>query len=191
MPKAPPSGAPEAPKRKVGRRPKLDAERTQALLGLLRAGCDVRHAVMQIGIGERTFYRWMELGERKARPEFWQFRQSVERAQAEAINSAIVDIMTIATGNRQKRLKGYRGKSLNPSVMERFTALKFIVQKRAPNEWGDSPKGDDDARGGQANGGGGFARPVINIIYDQDVRRPADLPAEQAAKPHPPDDSEG
>jgi hypothetical protein len=83
-------------------RPSKLTERTKnLLLQALQAGNDQKVAAQMAGIGETTFYRWMEMGaEEKAKKEYREFRESVERAIAEAEVAAVARIQQAAVNGR-------------------------------------------------------------------------------------------
>ncbi len=81
-----PKKAPPRPTRrrdKVGRKPKLTKEIETKLVCLLKAGHVISVACAAVGIGERTFHRWMAQGWLETEGTYWQFRQLVLRARAE------------------------------------------------------------------------------------------------------------
>jgi transposase len=71
----------------VPARSKLTPELTERLAQLLRAGVSVELATSIAGIGERTFYTWLERGDpaRRAKRDarYREFREVIERARAE------------------------------------------------------------------------------------------------------------
>lgn len=69
---------------KIGRPSKLTPAVKQRLLDAIRAGNYFEAACVYAGIGETTFYRWMEKGEKANSGEFREFWESVKRAEAEA-----------------------------------------------------------------------------------------------------------
>jgi hypothetical protein len=69
---------------KVGRPSKLTPAVKQRLLDAIRAGNYYEAACVYAGIGETTFYRWMERGEKASSGEYREFWESVKKAEAEA-----------------------------------------------------------------------------------------------------------
>lgn len=69
---------------KIGRPSKLTPAVKQRLLDAIRAGNYYEAACVYAGIGETTFYRWMERGEKASSGEYREFWESVKRAEAEA-----------------------------------------------------------------------------------------------------------
>jgi len=77
----------------MGRTTKLNPELQERIVQAITAGNDNVVSAAYAGIGERTFYRWMEDGDQAASGAMWQFRQAVLKAQADAEvrNVAIVE----------------------------------------------------------------------------------------------------
>jgi hypothetical protein len=75
---------------------KLTPQITEEITKRLRVGCYAKMAAAAIGVPERSYYNWLERGQKaeklaetgKKIPEtekiFWQFWQSVQQAEAEA-----------------------------------------------------------------------------------------------------------
>lgn len=79
----------------MSRPTKLDVRRREAILEGLRTGSPRGVAARTAGIAEGTFYRWMVDG----RPCYREFREAVERAEAEAEHSAIQAVRGAMTRN--------------------------------------------------------------------------------------------
>src|SRR5262245_16689453 len=67
-----------------GRPGKLTPEVQERLCTAIRAGNYFEAACAYADIGYRTFCTWMKQGKRASRGRFWQFRQSVLKAEADA-----------------------------------------------------------------------------------------------------------
>ena len=69
----------------MARPTKLTQEITDRIVLAIRAGNYSKVAAEMAGIGETTFYRWLELGAKDdAKKEYREFRESIKRAEAEA-----------------------------------------------------------------------------------------------------------
>ncbi|HEX4952683.1 MAG TPA: hypothetical protein VF017_04725 [Thermoanaerobaculia bacterium] len=79
------------PKR-TGRPSKLTPEVQDRIVSAIRAGNYAQVAAGFAGIGESTFYRWMEQGERAEDGAFREFRDAVKRAEHEAEVRAVAII---------------------------------------------------------------------------------------------------
>lgn len=75
----------------AGRRTKLTPEVHTGIVAYIRGGAFDYIAAEAMGIGQRTFYRWMELGEGGNRT-YRQFWQDVRQARAQARVAAEVEV---------------------------------------------------------------------------------------------------
>lgn len=66
-----------------GRSPKLTPEVQQSIVAQIEDGAWDYVAAENAGIGQRTFYRWLEDGAAGKAP-YWQFRQAISAARAQA-----------------------------------------------------------------------------------------------------------
>jgi len=100
----------------MGRRTKLTPELQQQICDLLAMGnyaddvCDI------VGIGETTFYRWLQEGEAGKEP-YREFRESIKKAQAQAVARAVA---------------GIQRAGLDGS----WQALAWFLERRYPDKWG-------------------------------------------------------
>jgi hypothetical protein len=83
----------------VGRRTLLTAELQRDICAFVRAGAYDYAAAEACGISRRTFFEWLERGERESKrgraPVYVQFARAIRRAQAEARVSAEVTVKKI------------------------------------------------------------------------------------------------
>lgn len=85
----------------MSRPSKLTPETQDKLVRALRAGNDQKVAAELAGIGESTFYRWMEMAEQpSAKKEYREFRELVLRTIAAAEADAVVRIQQAAQNGR-------------------------------------------------------------------------------------------
>jgi hypothetical protein len=86
-------------KASAGRRTLLTAELQRDICAFIRAGAYDYAAAEACGISRRTFFEWLERGERESKrarvPVFVQFACAIRRAQAEARVSAEVTVKKI------------------------------------------------------------------------------------------------
>ena len=73
----------------AGRRSKLTPERQERLCDALSVGVPRSTACQHAGIGESTFYRWMERGEAGRRGRFREFWEAVQAAETAAEMTAM------------------------------------------------------------------------------------------------------
>lgn len=115
---------PEAkqPIAKKGRKSKLDSERQKKLLSAIRMGNDKKVACAVAGISEATLYRWLELAQKKnARVELKEFRESFERAEAEA------EVIKVGRINQA-------------ADSGRWQAAAWWLERKHPERWGQQTK---------------------------------------------------
>lgn len=106
----------------MSRPSKLTDETKRKLVLALRAGNDQKVAAQLAGIGETTFYRWLELGEQPdAKKEYREFRELVQRTLAEAEIDAIARIQQAASNGR-------------------WQAAAWWLERKYPERWGRNDK---------------------------------------------------
>lgn len=117
--------------RRPGRPTLLTPEVQEQILAALAVGAAQAHAAECAGIGESTFYRWMERGEEEDAPEeFREFREAVTRTRARAAVDAVQLIQRIAVGGQvtKETTRTYR----DPDTGERVEETEVV---RAPPDW--------------------------------------------------------
>lgn len=123
----------------AGRQTLLTAKRKEQIIDLLSKGATDKDVCATIGIGETTFYRWLQEGKdgkSASKREFW---ESVTRARAEARLVAIESvrlgmlpnkiIVEATETTRETRLN----KSGQPYTYERTETKKEITHQ--PGDW--------------------------------------------------------
>lgn len=107
---------------KKGRKSKLDDSRREKLLKAIRVGNDKKVACALAGISETTLYRWLELAQKKnARAELREFRELLERAEAEAEVLKVSRIAQAADNGR-------------------WQAAAWWLERKHPERWGQQTK---------------------------------------------------
>lgn len=103
-----------------GRRSGLTPERRDEFLRHIASGTTIRDACAMAGIGEASYYRWMETGEADAERDrdtpYRKFRVAVEQARCEARVTALQHI-------RDAMPKNWR-------------AAAWYLERTQPEEWG-------------------------------------------------------
>ena len=109
-------------RRYMPRPSKLTDDTKRKLVLALRAGNDQKVAAQMAGIGETTFYRWMEMGEKEnAQKEYREFWELVKRAIAEAEIDAVARIQQAAQNGR-------------------WQAAAWWLERKHPERWGRNDK---------------------------------------------------
>lgn len=109
-----------------GRPSKLTPEVQEKILTAIRAGNYAHVAAQYAGIGERTYYRWMERGEKAKAGRYRQFWQAVKEAESEAEVRAVAII--------QKKMP------------DDWRAALTYLERKHPRRWGrrmDVTSGDE------------------------------------------------
>ncbi len=75
--------------KKVGRKTKLTPKLQRALSDILEQGNFVSTACHAVGVGESTFYRWMDNGEQAAKGEYKEFWDAIKKAQSKGEMEAV------------------------------------------------------------------------------------------------------
>jgi hypothetical protein len=115
---------------KTGRPSKLTPEVQGKIVTAIRAGNYAQVAAVYAGITERTYYRWMELGERARGGRYLQFFQAVKAAEGEAEVRAVAII--------QKKMP------------DDWRAAMSYLERKHPKRWGrrvDVTSGDEPFKG--------------------------------------------
>ena len=101
----------------AGRKTKLTKELIAEAEKLLRAGNYACVVAEHLGIGETTWYAWIERGEKEKRGLFREFRESIKRAESTAEIGAVAGVLTAGRdGNWQ--------------------ALAWFLERKYPSRYG-------------------------------------------------------
>ena len=103
-------------KKTGGRRTKLTPEVREKVVSAIRAGNYANVAAEYAGIGERTFYRWLQRGQAANRGIYRQFWQAVKKAEREAEVRAVAII--------QKHME------------DNWQAAMTYLERKFPDRWG-------------------------------------------------------
>lgn len=71
---------------------KLTPELQEKIVTAVREGNYAQVAAQAAGIGETTFYRWMQTGERASSGIYREFREAIKAAEAEGEMTAVVAV---------------------------------------------------------------------------------------------------
>jgi hypothetical protein len=127
----------------AGRKGKLTPELIEKITDYIKLGNNNKTAAALAGLGEATFYKYLAKSEEEnPEPEFVEFRESIERARAEAEARAVATI----------RKAGIDGK---------WQASAWWLERKNPDEWGATSKVKQEITG--ANGA-----PLV--VTDDDMR---------------------
>jgi hypothetical protein len=99
---------------------KLTPEIQQCIADAIRAGNYAKVAAECAGVGETTFYRWMQMGERARSGRFREFWESIRIAEAEAEVRAV--------------------KAWQAAIPENWKAAMHWLARRYPDRWGPTQR---------------------------------------------------
>lgn len=108
--------------KKIGRPTKCTPETVDKILGAVRRGHYVETATRLARITDQTFYSWKERGESGEEP-FAAFLDALKVAEAEAEDSALLDVRAGATGTES-----------NPGT--HWVSAMTFLERRWPARWG-------------------------------------------------------
>lgn len=100
----------------AGRRSKLTPEVQERIIQAIRAGNYRETAAAYAGIHIGTFYRWLQKGERAKSGPYREFREAIERAEAEAEVRHVAIVAKAATDDPK--------------------AAMWWLERRFPDRWG-------------------------------------------------------
>jgi transposase len=118
--------------RQPGRPSKLTPEVQERIISAIRAGNYASVAAAYAGVGERTFYTWMEKGESQPSGKYAQFRHAVKSAESEAEVRAVATIQKL--------------------MPDTWQAAMTYLERKFPNRWGRRSRMDVTS-GGERVGG--------------------------------------
>ena len=129
---------------KRGRVTSLNPATRESLCNGLKSGLTIRMACIMAGVGQSTFYRWMQRGEEQERGVYREFREAVDDAQETAKNVTLRAIQEIARGGRKivrtqvkkdhlGNITGYV--ETTEESLPSLQALIWIAERRWPSEF--------------------------------------------------------
>jgi len=161
----------EKSKNKGGRPTKLTPELQERICEFIRGGNYFSTACFAVGLGETTFYKWMERGEEKkvggegvkVESPFKEFREAIKKAEAEAEVERVARIREAGVGGAVIKTIRYTrkdGTEVEETNLTRpaWEADMTHLERRTPDRWG---------RRQEIVGKGG--RPVeFRVTYDKE-----------------------
>ena len=109
-----------------GRDTKLTKSRQEAIATMIENGHSITAACRSNGIGQSTFYDWMEWGEEGRDPIFSEFSDRIVRARGAGETQLVDDILDAARDKGDTR------------------TLLSVLRSRYPESWGDADAGGED-----------------------------------------------
>lgn len=100
----------------MARKTKLTDTVMKKIIEAIEKGNTYENAALLSGIAERTFYYWMEKGEKEQDGKYYQFLQEVKKANATAEQRNVIIIQDAA--------------------MDQWQAAAWFLERRNPAKWG-------------------------------------------------------
>jgi hypothetical protein len=136
----------------MGRPTKFAPDVAGKIAQLVEVGNVASVAAQAVGVGPATFYRWMERGKRQRRGVFREFRESIQRARAQA-KGRMVTIVSLAAE------KDWR-------------AAAHFLERRDPRHWGRRDNLTLDAQlrhGGKIQHEHEQVKPNLSVLTDAEL----------------------
>ena len=112
----------------AGRKLTLDQELIDRICLAIRAGNYAKVACEMVGVGESTYYRWLELSEKpKPNPIYVELRESVKRAEAEAEVQSVALIKQAAQEGKWQAATWYLERKHNDRWGRKDTLMQEIT----------------------------------------------------------------
>jgi hypothetical protein len=133
----------------MGRRLKLTPELIEQAAKLIAGGNYASTVFQMLGVGESTWYRWLEKGrDSKGRSIYREFWEAIQKAEAAAEARAVSGIM--ASGRRN------------------WTAYAWYLERKFPDRWGHKAKIQQEISG---PGGQPVSVAVdLSVLTDEELR---------------------
>lgn len=91
---------------KRGRKSKLTPELQERICNYIENGYTVEQACALSGIGETTYYRWLQTGRKAKTGKYREFWEAVKKAEKIAESKYLAIITRAAVGDPEKKVKG-------------------------------------------------------------------------------------
>lgn len=124
---------------------KLDEGKIEALAQYVRSGTYNAVAAENGGISERTFYYWLERGEKATKGIYFQFLHAIKKARADAETERVGKIREYGMGTRA--VEKWTITRANGDFEEHesygtgnWQALAWLLERQYPERWGRRDK---------------------------------------------------
>lgn len=111
-----------------GRDPKLTKERQEAIASMLESGHSVAAACRCNGIGQSTFYEWLDKANQQEEGIYAEFADRVARARGTGERKLVDELLEMAHEERDAR------------------TILSVVKNRYPESWGETDDGTQEER---------------------------------------------
>ena len=125
----------------MARNSKLTPETAARIINALKAGGTQRAAFTSAGVGESTFYGWLQRGEREKSGRHREFSESVKKAEQDAVITNVTLIQRAAQGGEViervtvRRPDGSEVTTEKKTIPQ-WTAAAWWLERKFPDDWG-------------------------------------------------------
>lgn len=132
---------------RIGRPSKGTPERMAAIVAKVALGVPQEVAARACGVHPATMYRWKAQGERSRSGPFYEFYESLGRAEAAFEADAVAGIQAVAEGGQLLRRSVTRHKDGSETedcsyTRKEWTAYAWLLERRHRDRWGRTDRVD-------------------------------------------------
>jgi transposase len=129
----------------AGRPTKLSPEMQKLICQGIRIGLSYKDSAVNAGITEKTFYNWVERGEKAKSGKYYLFLQELQEAKQKGQAILVNELTKLARGGMEVVEEDVvvmpDGKEVPVKRKKKTTlpdkqAIQFILERRYPEEWG-------------------------------------------------------
>jgi len=113
----------------VGRKTKLNPQLQERICQLISAGNYIKTACQAVGISEQTYINWMKRGEKSQKGLYFEFFESVKKAEAQSIARNVAVIQSAAKDTWQ--------------------AAAWWLERKHPQDWGKKERHEHVGKNGE------------------------------------------
>ena len=115
-----------------GRPSKLTPILQEKIVELISLGMPKEHVCDAVGVGETTFYRWLEKGRNAKRGKYREFWEAIQKAEKDFEARALANIQRIA-----REVKDEEGRIVDKG---NWQAWAWLLERKWPDKWGRKMK---------------------------------------------------
>jgi hypothetical protein len=128
-------------KKHMARHSKLTPDVRTKIINILKGGGTECAAFTSAGIGESTFYRWIQLGERAERGRFREFWEEVRRAEQDAVTRNVTILQKAAMGGDVVEKTTVTKRDGTTVIREKKSPPQaqwaaWWLERKHPDDWG-------------------------------------------------------
>lgn len=113
----------------MGRKTKLNQPLQERICQLISAGNYIKTACQAVGISEQTYINWMKWGEKSRKGVYFEFFESVKKAEAQSVARNVAVIQSAAK--------------------ETWQAAAWWLERKHPQDWGKKERHEHVGKDGE------------------------------------------